>query len=202
MKSLTFYTHPQSRGNTVRWMLEECGASFDTVLMDFDGSLQSPEYLAINPMGKIPTLRYGDTVITETAAIILFLADLFPEKQLAPAVGSAERGEYYRWFCFMAGPMEAAVMEKMWKLSPPAEARKSLGYGDFERVVRTVEQALSGKNYLVGKHFTAADLYMEAFLSFSYRMQVWPESSVCRNYIQRIEQREAYIRAMRSMETA
>ena len=183
-------------------MLEECGASFDTVLMDFDGSLQSPEYLAINPMGKIPTLRYGDTVITETAAIILFLADLFPEKQLAPAVGSAERGEYYRWFCFMAGPMEAAVMEKMWKLSPPAEARKSLGYGDFERVVRTVEQALSGKNYLVGKHFTAADLYMEAFLSFSYRMQVWPESAVCRDYIKRIQQREAYIRAMRSMETA
>ena len=202
MKSLTFYTHPQSRGNTVRWMLEECGASFDTVLMDFDGSLQSPEYLAINPMGKIPTLRYGDTVITETAAIILFLADLFPEKQLAPAVGSAERGEYYRWFCFMAGPMEAAVMEKMWKLSPPAEARKSLGYGDFERVVRTVEQALSGKNYLVGKHFTAADLYMEAFLSFSYRMQVWPESAVCRDYIKRIQQREACIRAMLSMETA
>ena len=79
MEQLTFYTNPQSRGRSVRWMLEECGASFDTVLMDFDGSLQSPEYLAINPMGKIPTLRYGDTVITETAAIILFLADLFPE---------------------------------------------------------------------------------------------------------------------------
>ena len=183
-------------------MLEECGASFDTVLMDFDGSLQSPEYLAINPMGKIPTLCYGDTIITEAAAIIQFLADMFPEKQLAPAVGTAERGEYYRWFCFMVGPMEAAMMEKFWKLSPPPEASKSLGYGDFERVVYTIEQALTGKSYLVGAQFTAADLYLCAFLQFSYRMQVWPESSVCRNYIQRIEQREAYIRAMRSMETA
>ena len=202
MEQLTFYTNPQSRGRSVRWMLEECGASFDTVLMDFDGSLQSPEYLAINPMGKIPTLRYGDTVITEAAAIIQFLADIFPEKQLAPTVGTAERGEYYRWFCFMVGPMEAAMMEKFWKLSPPPEASKSLGYGDFERVVHTIEQALTGKSYLVGAQFTAADLYLCAFLQFSYRMQVWPESSVCRNYIQRIEQREAYIRAMRSMETA
>lgn len=202
MKSLTFYTHPQSRGRTVRWMLEECDASFNTVLMDYDGSLQTPEYLAINPMGKIPALRYGDTVITEAAAIILFLADLFPEKQLAPAVSSAERGEYYRWFCFMAGPMEAAVMEKAWKLSPPAEASRSLGYGDFERVVRTVEQTLSTKDYLVGNGFTAADLYMTAFLSFSYRMQVWPESAVCRDYVKRIQQREAWIRAMRSMETS
>ena len=124
MEQLTFYTNPQSRGRSVRWMLEECGASFDTVLMDFDGSLQSPEYLAINPMGKIPTLRYGDTVITEAAAIILFLADLFPEKQLAPAVGTAERGEYYRLFCFMVGPMEAAIMEKFWKLTPPPGSKR------------------------------------------------------------------------------
>lgn len=91
------------------------------------------------------------------------------------------------------------MMEKFWKLSPPPEASKSLGYGDFERVVYTIEQALTGKSYLVGAQFTAADLYLCAFLQFSYRMQVWPESSVCRNYIQRIEQREAYIRAMRSM---
>lgn len=202
MKSLTFYTNPQSRGRSVRWMLEECGASFDTVIMDYEGSLQSPEYLAINPMGKIPTLCYGDTVITEASAIILFLADLYPEKQLAPAVGTAERGEYYRWFCFMAGPMEAAVMEKVWQLAPPPEARKSLGYGDFERVVRTVEQTLSGRDYLVGTHFTAADLYMSAFLSFCYRMQVWPESAVCRDYVNRIQQREACIRAMQSMANA
>ena len=93
-------------------------------------------------------------------------------------------------------------MEKVWKLSPPTEASKSLGYGDFERVVRTVEQALSGKDYLVGNGFTAVDLYMAAFLSFCYRMQVWPESAVCRDYVKRIQQREAYIRAMRSMETA
>ena len=202
MTQRTFYTNPQSRGRSVRWMLEECGATFDTVIMDYDGSLQSPEYLALNPMGKIPTLCYGDTVITEAAAIIQFLADLFPEKQLAPAVGTAERGAYYRWFCFMVGPMEAAVMEKVWQLTPPPEASKSLGYGDFERVVRTVEQTLSGKEYLIGERFSAADLYMSAFLQFCYRMQVWPESAVCRDYIERMQQREACVRAMRSMQSA
>ena len=202
MEQLMFYTHPQSRGRSVRWMLEECGASFDTVIMNYDGSLQSAEYLAINPMGKIPTLRYGDTVITEAAAIILFLADLFPEKQLAPAVGSAERGSYYRWFCFMAGPMEAAVMAQFWQFSPPAEASRSLGYGDFERVVRTVEQALSDTEYLLGQQFSAADLYMATVLEFCYRMNVWPDSRVCRDYIQRIQQRPAYARAMQSMATA
>lgn len=199
METLTFYTHPQSRGRSVYWMLEECGASFDTVIMDYEDSLQSPEYLAINPMGKIPTLRYGDTVITEAAAIIQFLADLFPEKQLAPAVGSAQRGEYYRWFCFMVGPMEAAMMAKFWQFSPPAEASRSLGYGDFERVVRTVKQTLSGKEYLIGKHFTAADLYMSAIIDFGYRSQIWPESQVLCDYTTRIQQREAFMRATEKM---
>lgn len=93
--NLTLYTHPMSRGRTVRWMLEECGATYDTVLLDYGTNMKAPAYLAINPMGKVPALQHGDAVVTECAAICTYLADLFPEKKLAPPVGSAARGAYY-----------------------------------------------------------------------------------------------------------
>ena len=93
---ITLYTHPMSRGRTARWMLEECGATYDTVVLDYGTSMKAPAYLAINPMGKVPALTHGDTVVTEQAAICAYLADLFPEKKLAPAPGSPERGAYYR----------------------------------------------------------------------------------------------------------
>ena len=108
---LTFYTHPMSRGRVARWMLEETGLSYDTVLLEYGTTMKAPEYLAINPMGKVPALKHGDTVITEQAAICMYLADLVPEKQLAPPVGSFERGSYYRWISFMA-PLEQLMVAK------------------------------------------------------------------------------------------
>ena len=104
---ITLYTHPMSRGRTARWMLEECGATYDTVVLDYGTSMKAPAYLAINPMGKVPALTHGDIVVTEQAAICAYLADLFPEKKLAPAVGSPQRGAYYRWLFFAAAPLEA-----------------------------------------------------------------------------------------------
>ena len=199
MEKITFYTHPQSRGRTVHWMLEECGATYDTVVMDYEGSLQKPEYLAINPMCKVPTLRYGDTVVTEAAAIITFLADLFPEKNLIPSIGDPERGEFYRWMFFMAAPVEAAIMEKALNLTPPPGSGARLGYGDFDRVVRTLEYALSGKTYLLGDHFTALDLYMSSGLNFGYRTQVLPENPLFQDYIARMTQRDAFQRAQQQM---
>lgn len=108
MKNLTLYTVPKSRGMSVVWMLKECGATFDTVLLSFNDTTQSSDhltvksadYLAINPMGKVPALKAGDAVITEAAAILTFLAEQFPERNLIPAAGSLARGEYYRWLCF------------------------------------------------------------------------------------------------------
>ena len=93
MEKIVLYTHPQSRGRNVVWMLEECGAEYETVLMNFGEDLHSPAYLAVNSMGKLPALKYGDTVITEASAIITFLADLFPQAQLAPAQVDGQRGE-------------------------------------------------------------------------------------------------------------
>ena len=89
---LTFYTHPMSRGRVARWMLEETGLPYETVLLDYASTMKAPEYRAINPMGKVPAIKHGDTVVTENAAIVLYLADLVPDRQLAPGVGSAERG--------------------------------------------------------------------------------------------------------------
>ncbi|NLX17283.1 MAG: glutathione S-transferase, partial [Ramlibacter sp.] len=99
---LRFYTHPMSRGRMVRWMLEECQASYETVVLAYNSSMKSPDYLRLNPMGKVPALQHGEVVVTETPAILCYLADLHPQAQLAPAVGDPARGSYYRWLFFVA----------------------------------------------------------------------------------------------------
>ena len=161
--SLTLYTHPMSRGRIARWMLEETGLPYEDVLLEYGSTIKSPEYLAINPMGKVPALRHGDAVITESVAIGLYLADLVPEKRLAPAPASHERGPYYRWLLFLAGPLESWLTAKQaGTLASPTAA----GYGAEGDVVRVLEQAVTGKTFLAGDHFTAADLYMTAYLDF------------------------------------
>src|SRR6266576_6243541 len=107
---LTFYTHPMSRGRVVRWMLEEIGQPYCTELLEYGTTMKAPAYLAINPMGKVPAIRHGDTVVTEAAAICAYLADAFPEAELAPAAD--ERAPYYRWMFFAAGPLEMAVTNR------------------------------------------------------------------------------------------
>src|SRR6202007_3460787 len=103
---LVFYTHPMSRGRIVRWMLEEVGQPYRTVILDYATTLKGPEYLAINPMGKVPAIKHGDVVVTEAAAICAYLADAFPQAGLAPPAG--EGGAYYRWLFFGAVPVAAA----------------------------------------------------------------------------------------------
>lgn len=121
--ALTFYTNPQSRGRIVRWMLEEVGQPYETILLDYDKGLKSPEYLAVNPMGKVPAIRHGDTVVTEGAAICAYLADAFPQAGLAPPPGSRLRGPHCRWLFFAAGPVEAAVTAKALGLLAPADKK-------------------------------------------------------------------------------
>src|SRR6201989_2603118 len=116
MTDLTFYTNPQSRGRIARWMLEETGAAYETVVLGYADSMKSPEYLAINPMGKVPAIRHGDTVVTEGAAICAYLADAFPDAGLAPPL--SDRGDYYRWLFFAAGPIESAVTAKSFGFEP------------------------------------------------------------------------------------
>ncbi|MFO7340058.1 MAG: glutathione S-transferase family protein [Lysobacteraceae bacterium] len=166
-KTLTFYTHPMSRARITRWMLEETGLPYEEVVLDFGAPMKSPDYLAINPMGKVPAIRHGDLVVTENAAICAYLADLVPEKGLAPPPGSPERGTYYRWLFFLAGPVEALFTAKYaGALAPPFSA----GYGSEADVLRVLEQAVAGRTHLVGDSFTAADLMMAAFLGYYMRI--------------------------------
>ena len=193
---ITLYTHPMSRGRTARWMLEECGATYDTVVLDYGTSMKAPAYLAINPMGKVPALTHGDTVVTEQAAICAYLADLFPEKKLAPAPGSPERGAYYRWLFFAAAPLEAAFVGKsLGHLATPEQASVA-GYGSYALAMDTLEFAITqGHPYLCGDQFTAADLYLTAALGWGMYTGCIEKRPAFERYIQPIMQREAYVRA-------
>jgi glutathione S-transferase len=131
MAELTFFHNPISRGRIAHWMLEEVGVPYETNLLRFDrGEHKTPQYLAINPMGKIPTIKHRDTVITEAAAICAYLADAFPASQLAPPVDSPQRGTYYRWLFFGAGCIEPALVDHLFK-RPPPDRPGALGYGSY-----------------------------------------------------------------------
>jgi glutathione S-transferase len=193
---LVFYTNPQSRGRIVRWMLEEVGQPYRTELLDFATTMKSPEYLAINPMGKVPALRHGDVVVTECAAICAYLADAFPQAGLAPASGDALRGPYYRWLFFGAGPIESAATAKSFGFDAPAEKQAILGYGSLERVMDTLKTALAGREYLVGDHFTAADLYIGAHLGWGMQFGTIDKRPVFVGYSERLRARPAAVRAV------
>lgn len=190
---LTLYTHPQSRGRIVRWMLEEIGQPYEAIVLGAGLSMKSPEYLAINPMGKVPALKIGEQVVTETAAILATLADAFPAAALAPP--PAERGSYYRWLFFAAGPLEAAVTNQALGVTVPAERQGFVGYGSFERVLDVLEAALAGRSFVAGDRFSAADLYLAAHLSYGMLFKTIPERPAFSAYLQPHLQRPARLRA-------
>lgn len=192
---LTFYTHPRSRGRIARWMLEEVGQPYRTELVDFSTTMKTPSYLGINPMGKVPALRHGDAVITETAAICAYLAEAFPQAGLAPPPADRLRAPYYRWLFFAAGPVEAAVSNKAFGLRVPPEREGSIGYGTFERVMNTLDETLSRVEFLAGETFTAADLYVGSQIGFGLAFKtIEPRPSFLR-YWERLSARPAAIRA-------
>ena len=161
---LTFYTNPMSRGRIARWMLEETGAPYETILLDYGTTMKAPEYMAVNPMGKVPAIRHGQTVVTECAAICAYLADSFPQAGLAPPTDS--RGAYYRWLFFAAGPLEASVTNRSMGWDAPAERERTVGYGNFENVMNALEAAVSGSDYVAGNSFTAADVYVGSHINW------------------------------------
>ena len=192
---LVFYTNPRSRGRIVRWMLEEVGQPYRTEVLEYGTTMKAPTYLAVNPMGKVPALRHGDTVVTEAAAICAYLADAFPQAGLAPPANDRLRGPYYRWLFFAAGPIEAAVTNKTFGFVAPPERQGTLGYGSFERVMNTLDAALSGGNYLVGDKFSAADVYLGSQIGFGLLFGTFEKRPAFERYWQRISARPAYARA-------
>ena len=192
---LVFYTNPRSRGRIVRWMLEEVGQPYRTEVLDYGTTMKEPAYLAVNPMGKVPALRHGDAVVTETAAICAYLADAFPQAKLAPPPGDRLRAPYYRWMFYAAGPIEAAVTNKAFGFAVPPEREVSVGYGNFGRVMNTLEDAVSHGDYLVGNSFSAADVYLGSQIGFGLMFGTFEKRPAFERYWDRLKARPAYIRA-------
>ena len=195
MSEITLYTNPQSRGRIARWMLEEIGRPYETVVLDYATSMKEPAYLAINPMGKVPAIRHGETVVTEAAAICLYLADAFPEAGLAPALGDPARGPYYRWTLFAAGPGEAAMTNKALGFEVPKDREVMAGYGNPGRVLDAFEAMLSATDYVAGGRFSAADVYVGSHLGFGMMFGVIEKRAAFERYVARLHERPAYIRA-------
>lgn len=192
---LVFYTNPMSRGRIVRWMLEEIGRPYRTELLEFGTTMKAPSYLAINPMGKVPAIRHGDTVVTECGAICAYLADVFPEAGLAPPPGDRLRGPYYRWMFFAAGPVEAAVSNKALGFEVPPDRRGTVGYGSLADVMNALESAVSGHDYIVGDRFTAADIYVGSQIGWGMMFGTIEKRPAFERYWARIGSRPAAMRA-------
>jgi glutathione S-transferase len=192
---LVFYSSPMSRGRTVHWMLEEVGAPYRYEVVNLENREQKdPTYLAINPMGKVPTIVHRGTVVTECGAICAYLADTFPAAGLAPPTGSPARGSYYRWL-FFAGCAEAAVVDRMLSRPPPSRPG-SLGYGCYEDAVATLEQAVAPGPYVLGTQFSAADVYVASLIAFGLMVKALEPRPAFQQYVSRLQQRPAYRRFM------
>ena len=193
--TLTFYTNPQSRGRIARWMLEEIGAPYETVVLDYGTTMKAPDYLAINPMGKVPAIKHGDTVVTECAAVCAYLADAFPDANMAPPHGDRARGPYYRWLFYAAGPVEAMVTNTALGVVVPDEKRGMVGYGSRDEVLNTLERAVSQNEYLLGGRFSAADVYLGAQIGWGLMFGTMDKRQAFVDYFARISARPAAVRA-------
>ena len=192
---LVLYTNPMSRGRIARWMLEEVGRPYRTEILEYGTTMKAPAYLAINPMGKVPALVHGDMVVTECGAICAYLADAFPEANLAPPPGSRARGPYYRWLFFGAGPVDAATTIHALGFTVPDDKRGMAGWGSITAVADALEGALGAAPYIAGDQFSAADVYVGAQLGWTMQFGVMPKRPAFVAYVARISARPAAIRA-------
>jgi glutathione S-transferase len=189
---LIFYTNPMSRGRIIRWMLEETGADYDTVVLDYASTMKAEPYLAINPMGKVPAIVHRGKVITECAAICTYLADAFPDAGLAPPL--ADRADYYRWLFFAAGPAEQAVTNRAAGFEPSAERARMFGYGSFDQMVDVLDQAITGRRYIAGDRFSAADVYVGSQIGWGLQFGTLPKRDAFVAYFAGLSTRPAYLR--------
>ena len=193
MADIIFYTNPMSRGQTARWMLEEIGEPYETEILDYGTTMKGDAYLAVNPMGKVPAIVHRNKVVTEVAAICLYLADAFPAAGLAP--DPADRADYYRWTFFTSGPVEAAFSNKAAGFEPTPERQRMFGYGNYDLAIDTLEKALTGKAYIAGDRFTAADLFVGANVNFMLQFNLLDPRPAFTDYAARMTDRDAYRRA-------
>lgn len=191
-EGLIFYTNPMSRGQIVRWMLEEVGQPYEMIVLDYGGSMKAPEYLAINPMGKVPAIVHAGKVVTECAAICAYLADAFPSAGLAPPTD--QRADYYRWLFFAAGPVEAAVTNRAMGFTVPEGRERMAGYGTFEQTLGALEGAVAVPAWICGDRFTTADVYVGSQIDWGLSFGTIPSRPAFEAYANRLRARPAYQR--------
>jgi glutathione S-transferase len=190
---LTLYTNPQSRGRIARWMLEEVGAPYEVVLLNYATAMKQPSYLSVNPMGKVPALVHRGKVVTECAAICAYLAESFPDAELAPR--DDERADYFRWLFYAAGPVEAAVTNRSLGVVPDDRQQRFVGYGSYDSVVDVLEAAVAAHPFIAGDRFTAADVYVGAQVIWGLQFGSLPSRDAFAAYAGRLTARPAYQRA-------
>jgi glutathione S-transferase len=191
---IEFYYNPQSRAAIIRWLLEELGVPYNTHLLRFDkAEHKTPEFLAINPMGKVPTIKHGDAVVTEYPAICAYLADAYPAAGLAPAIGDPRRGPYLRWLFFTGSCIEPAMADNALKREPGRPSM--LGYGSFDDVMNTAALAVKDGPYLLGDMFSAADVAFGSCLMYGMMFNIIPQRPEFLAYADQLKKRPALQRA-------
>jgi glutathione S-transferase len=194
-EEIILYTNPMSRGRVARWMLEEVGCPYRAEILQYGTTMKAPEYLGINPMGKVPALKHGDMIITETAAICAYLADAFPEKQLAPALGDKARGAYFRWLFFAAGPAESVIVNKGAGFVVPHDKLGMVGYGTYDSVMNLLERELSSRECIAGDSFSAADVFLVMLLNWGMMFGTVEKRPEFERYVERHFARPAALSA-------
>ena len=194
MANIAFYTNPMSRGQIARWALEEAGAPYDQHLVGYGEAMKGPDYLAINPMGKVPAIVHNGAIITECAAICAYLADTFPDADLAPHAD--ERAAYYRWLFFAAGPVEQAVVSRSmgWSVEDP-QKQGMLGFGNFDLTIDTLAAHFAANAYVCGDRFTMADVYVGSQVLWGLDFGSIPSRIALAAYAERLRSRPAYVKA-------
>jgi glutathione S-transferase len=192
---LTLFHASPSRSSIVHWMLEELGEPYKLEVLNLRaGDQRKPAYLAINPMGKVPTLKDGDVVVSEVAAICCYLADTYPKAKLAPPIGDKRRGDYLKWLFYGPSCLEPAMIDKA--LNRPPAPRTTAGWADYDTVIEVLRSAVGAREYLLGEQFTAADIVIGSGLRWGMLFKMFPDLPEFVTYVDRLKARPAMQRQL------
>jgi glutathione S-transferase len=194
-KQITLFHAPRSRSLTVYFMLEELGVPYELKILNLaKGEHKKPDYLAINPMGKVPTIKIGEEIVFETPAICCYLAELFPERNLSFSIDSGRRGEYLKWLFFTSACLEPAVIDYILKRDNPDPS--SIGYGTLGKTISTIEKSLKNAPWIMGNTFSAADVVLGSAVFWAKMVGAIKKDSILDAYAIRIAERETHKRTV------
>ena len=193
-RHVTFFHSPQSRSAGALVLLEELGADYELHVLDLkQGEQRKAEYLRINPMGKVPAIVHDGALVTEQGAVYAYLADLYADAGITPAIGDPLRGPYLRWLFYYGSSFEPALIDKSMKREPAPPATSP--YGDYDTMLKTLSDQLATGPWLLGERFTAADVLWGTALRWTTMFKLVPETPVIAGYVARVAARPAVARA-------